>query len=217
MKIRFFNIVVCFYASCVLVSSMGFAQENTKGDRKEGFKHAEKGLMRDKAAGMMGTDMQEAMIGRIVNNPQAASELGLSEEQIKALRESLDDMKKQNEELQKQLKNSGLEQAKLMTESSVDEKALFEAVEKAGKIRTDMAKARIRHMLTVKKTLTQEQINKIREMVQSRIKQMRNEGDMRGLKNKGDSENSKDRSREHMKKRQKDENKSDSEKPADAT
>lgn len=205
MKIRLLTIIICLCTVYVFTTGVGIAEEKAKSERK----HLERGLM--------GPDIQEAMIGRIVNNPQASSELGLSEEQIKALKESLEDMKKQNDILQKQLKESGLEQAKLMTESSVDENALIEAVEKAGKIRTDMAKARIKHMLVVKKTLKPEQINKIREMVQSRMKQMRNEGDVQGFKNKGDGENMKDRIRERMKKRQKDENKSETDKPADAT
>lgn len=208
---------VCFCTACVLVTITGFAEEKIKGERKEGFKHAEKGLLRGDGAGVMGGDIQDAIIGRIVNNPQAAADIGLSEEQIKTLKESMEDARKQNETFQKQLKEAGLEQAKLMTENSVDEKALYEAVEKAGKVKTDMAKARIKNMLVVKKTLKPDQINKIREMVQNRVKQMRSEGNMPGLKNKGDGENLKDRMREHMKKRQQDEKKedkkSDSEKP----
>ena len=217
MKKRHLTTMVCFCAAFVFFAGVVLAQDKAKGERKEGLKHQEKGLNRGDGSGIMGGDMQDAIIGRIVNNPQAASEFGLSEEQIQTLKASMEDMRKQNEVLQKQLKDSGLEQAKLMTESSVDEQALFAAVEKAGKVRTDMAKARITHMLTVKKTLKPEQINKIREMVQNRVKQMRNEGDAHGLKNKGDVENAKDRLRERMKKRTQDENKSSTENPADAT
>lgn len=149
--------------------------------------------------------MQEGVIGRIISNPKTVSELGLSDDQVKTLKNAAEDTRKQQDELQKQLKDAGLEQAKLMTGDSVDEKALLNAVDKAGKIKTDMAKLRIKHMLLVKKTLRPDQVGKIRDMIQKRVKQMGEEGgDRHILKGKGEGEILKDR-REHLKKRLQDE------------
>lgn len=223
MKLRYFTLLLCVYlaGSFSVCMSFGVDQEQGKGDRREGSsKHGDKSYMRDDISGIMGGEggLQEAILGKIVNNQQAASELGLSEEQIKILKTSMENMKKQHDDFQKQLKDAGLEQAKLMTENTVDENAVFAAVEKAGKVKTEMAKARIKHMLLVKKTLKPEQVDKIKEMVQNRVKQMRSEGEIRGIKGKGEGEGLKDRLRERAKKRQQDdkkeEKKNDSEKPA---
>ncbi|MDD4868934.1 MAG: hypothetical protein PHR77_00130 [Kiritimatiellae bacterium] len=211
MRILYFMLFIC--AGSLITANKCLSQDQ-KQDKESGkemrVKQHESGFRGEKAfmreGGLkMGSDggIQDAIIGKIVNNPQVASEVGLSEEQVKTLKNSLAEMKKQFEDFQKQLKESGLEQAKIMTGDSVDENALFTAVEKAGKIRTEMAKVRIRQMLLVKKTLTPEQINKVREMVQKRVKQMRSEGEMRSQK--GDSEHP----RKHKEKK-----KDDAEKPA---
>ena len=219
MKTLCLTACICTTALLTALTVNGQDREQDKGDRREGARHGdrpamreggEKGFMREKLAGMMTGEggMQEAVLARILNNQQAASEIGLTEEQIKTLKTSLEEMKKQNEDLQKQMKESGLEQAKLMTSDTVDETALFSAVEKAGKIRTEMAKSRMKHMLLVKKTLKPDQVNKIKEMVQNRMKQMRSgEGESQGLRGKGEGEGARDRVRERMKKHQPEERK----------
>jgi Spy/CpxP family protein refolding chaperone len=148
----------------------------------------------------MGGDggLQDALMGKILTNPKMAEKIGLSEDQINTLKSSAESMKKEQEELEKQLKNFGLEQAKLMTAKTVDEEALFSAIEKTGKIRTDLAKVRIKHTLLVKKTLTPEQLEKLKELVKEHAKKMRTEGE-KGNALKGGVEKFKER-REHMKK-----------------
>jgi Spy/CpxP family protein refolding chaperone len=167
---------VCL-ASMMLIS-WGFAQEEPKrelsghsGMREKGF--LREGILRDRKPGEEG--LGDIIIEKIVNNPKLTSELKLTEEQIKTLKTAAEDGKKKQTALQEQMKAAGMEQAKLMTQESIDENAIFSAVEKTGQIRIEMAKEKIRQMLVVKKTLTPEQSAKIKEMVQNRVKQMRKE------------------------------------------
>lgn len=173
------NITAWVCLSSMMLISWGFAQEEPKreapghgGMREKGF--FREGMLRDKKPGEEG--LGDIIIEKIVNNPKLISELGLVEEQIKTLKAAAEDGKKKQTVLQEQMKAAGMEQAKLMTQESIDENAVFSAVEKTGQIRIEMAKEKIRQMLVLKKTLTPEQSAKIREWVQNRAKQMRKEG-----------------------------------------
>jgi len=205
---------------CLFFAGQGFGEEQKDSagkpeQNKEAHRPShEMGMGKQREGGMM----QEAMIGRIIKNPQIVKELGLSEEQLQKLKSSEEELRKQNDNLQQQLKEAGLEQARKMTDQgTVDEEAVFAAVEKAGRINTEMAKARVKHMLLVKKTLTPEQTTKIREMMQRHIKQIRAEAEKKGGEGKETGEISKER-REHIKKRLEENRKngsnSDSVKPA---
>jgi len=231
MKMRYLALL-CMAGLFVAGNTLGQDQGLGKNDGSEVLKHGDKkSVMRGggdrnfpggDGADMMGGEaiMHEMILGKILGNPKAVSEIGLSEEQIKTLKDSMEEMKKQHESFQKQLKEAGLEQAKKMMGDSVDEAAIMAAVEKAGNIRIEMAKARIKHMLLVKKTLKPEQIAKIREMVQHHMKQIRSERGKLGVKGKDESESMsfKDRLRERQRKIQpeesKDVKKNDSGKPA---
>lgn len=125
----------------------------------------------------------EAMIARFVNNPEIAEEIGLTEEQVKTLREGMEDLKNKAKDLRAEMKKAAMEQAKLMTESAVDEEAVMEAVEKTGQIRTEIAKLQIKQLLLVKNTLTREQIEQTRQRMRERMKkrfERRGERDHRG-------------------------------------
>lgn len=210
MKISYLMICMCIAGLVAACSCLG--QEQGRGERALQKEGREKGAFRGGGDGaMMGGDgAQEAIIGKIANNPRIISELGLSDDQVKTLKNSTEEMRKQHEDFQKQLKEAGLEQAKLMIGDSMDENAILAAVEKTGKIRTEMAKARIKHMLLVKKTLTPAQTGKIRDMVQSHMKQLPG-GDMRNQKGKNEGETWKDK---RLKKHQQEEKKDDVTKPA---
>ena len=103
------------------------------------------------------------IIGRILENPEVAEELGLTEEQQKTLRDKSYELRSREIELRADLEKAALEQARLMTRDDVDEQALMDAVEKTGAIRTEMAKLRVSQLLTIRKTLNEEQINSIRK------------------------------------------------------
>ena len=113
---------------------------------------------------------------------ETAEKLGLEPEQIKTLEEGLQRIQKQEEVLREKLQTAGKAQAELLqAEGEVDEKALMKAIEKTGKIRTQMAKLRIRPILLVKKTLTEEQLQTSRKMMHERMQKRREEwGRQRG-------------------------------------
>jgi Spy/CpxP family protein refolding chaperone len=115
-------------------------------------------------------DMQDAIVSRILNSPEVAERLGLTQEQISTIKASLDELSAEQKKLTSELEASGVEQAKLLTADSVDETALMAAVDKSSKIRGDLAKLRIKRLLIVKKALTVEQIQKVKDLVQERRK-----------------------------------------------
>jgi Spy/CpxP family protein refolding chaperone len=140
---------------------------------------------------------EEAMIARILTNPKAAETLGLSEEQVKALREKLDNGRKEMETLRVDLEKASVEQAHLLTATqAVDEAAVMAAVEKAGEIRTKIAKLAVQQLLIVKKTLTPEQIEKARTVMRERLEKARQQeiGGARG--DQGDGAGSRRRPRD---------------------
>lgn len=113
---------------------------------------------------------EEAMVARVLSNPKVAEKLGLSQEQVKTLTEKLDAVRKEIATLQIDLEGVSIQQAHLLTATqTVDEAAVMAAVEKTGEIRTKIAKLMIQQLLTVKKTLTPEQIEKARAMIRERF------------------------------------------------
>ena len=77
----------------------------------------------------------------MMNNPALAAELGFTEEQVKKLKTALGDLSKKEIDLRAELDKGGIDQAKLMSETTLDEKAILAAVEKAGAIRTRSGQA----------------------------------------------------------------------------
>jgi len=107
---------------------------------------------------------------------EAAEDLGLEDDQIKELKKGLAKIQKQEEGLRKKLEAAGKEQAELLSaKGEIDEKAVMKAIEKTGKIRTQMAKLRIQPILLVKKTLTEEQVEKSHKMMRERMSKHREE------------------------------------------
>lgn len=114
---------------------------------------------------MGGRNRQGAMIGRIINNPEIAEKIGLTEEQIQALKSASSDVQKEMIRLRAEMEIAGMEQAQLITETDIDENAVMKAVEKTGEIRTKMAKLQVKQLLLVKKTLSSEQIEEAGELM----------------------------------------------------
>lgn len=162
--------------STLAQTEKGMAQKRPKGFRKGG-EHFEKG-----PAGM---DRQESLITCIINHPEIAEEIGLTEEQIKTLRDSMYEMKKQEIQLGAEKELAAMEQARLLTESTIDEAAVMAAVEKTSKITAELAKLKVKQLILVKKTLTSEDIKEIKECVRKRMQERRKEGGERGFDLKG--------------------------------
>jgi Spy/CpxP family protein refolding chaperone len=108
---------------------------------------------------------EEALLARLVTSPRAAEKLGISKEQVKTIQEKLTALRKEVATLQVDLEAVSMDQARLLTATqTVDEAAVMVAIEKAGEIRTKIAKLMVQQLLTVKKVLTPEQIEKARGM-----------------------------------------------------
>ncbi len=119
---------------------------------------------------------QDIMMGQALRNPRMAEKLGLSEEQQQAIEGQLAELQKAHNSLRAGMEQAGLQQARLMMAEELDEAALMAAVEETGRIRTELAKLRIRHLLFMRKTLTPEQIKKARSAIRDKMKKHREEG-----------------------------------------
>jgi len=166
----------------LVVASSALAQKEGEMGRKspKGFQRGGECLGEDARR----MDSQEAMINRIINHPEIAEKIGLTEEQIKILKDSMYEMKKQEIQLEAEKKLAVMEQTKLLMESTIDEEAVMAAVEKTSKITTELVKLKVKQLLLVKKTLTPEDIKKIKELMQER----REKGGKRGPEVQGQEE-----------------------------
>jgi len=117
--------------------------------------------------------MQESLIARIVEDQELAADIGLTEDQISSLKNNMYDLKKEEIKLNADLRLAGLEQARLITESALDEKAVMAAVGRTGEIKTKIAKLKISRILLLKKTLTPEQIKKVKDLMRKRHEKIR--------------------------------------------
>jgi hypothetical protein len=115
----------------------------------------------------------EGLIMRALANPRVAEELGISAEQVQALKDGLEKVRGEEQALRSELEAAAKEQARRLTEAKVDEAALMEAVEKAGALRTKLAKLWVRRLLLIKDTLTPEQVEKARSMIKEHAGQVR--------------------------------------------
>lgn len=114
----------------------------------------------------------EMMIGKLIQNPEAAEKLGLTEEQISKIKNGTEEIRTGMQELTEKMRSAAEEQVKLLQGDTIDEAALMAAVEKTGAIRTEIAKLKIRGLILVKTTLTPEQVQKIKQFIHHRRQQM---------------------------------------------
>jgi Spy/CpxP family protein refolding chaperone len=119
------------------------------------------------AMGMAGGGA-EGIIARLIDSPQLAERLGLTVEQQKKIQDGVFDIRKEIVKLQADLELAGMDQARLMMSNTVSEADVMAAVEKTGKIRTDIAKQNMKQVLMVKQALSPDQIEKLRSLVQER-------------------------------------------------
>ena len=128
--------------------------------------------------------MKEALIGRILENPDLADRIGLSDEQKTALRDGYYALKKEKITKRAELELAAIEQARILTESEIDESALMTAVEETGRVRTELAKIQMKTLLLMHRTLDEEQRHRISEMAHQHMKS-RMEQRSRGSGRKG--------------------------------
>jgi Spy/CpxP family protein refolding chaperone len=101
--------------------------------------------------------MKGKLLERILKNPELVERIGLSEEQEKALRDGFCDLGKERVAKEAELKLAAMEQARILTESEINESELMAAVEKTGRVRTELAKIQMKKLLLMHRTLDDEQ------------------------------------------------------------
>ena len=109
-------------------------------------------------------DRDAMLIVHVLGSSKLAEEIGLTPDQVTELKNAIFALREQQVEVRASIEKAGLEQARLLTESTVDEEALMAAVAKAGAARTEQAKLRMRQLLLVKRSLTPDQVGKAKEL-----------------------------------------------------
>jgi Spy/CpxP family protein refolding chaperone len=149
----------------------GKDDENRRAERRREFmKQMEE---RGGGGGLLPGGMEGGLINRLLSNENLVKELGLTQEQMATLKKATDDTDAAMTKLREAMEQSGKLQAQLLLGETVDENALMEAVEKGGKIWTEMAKLRVKQLLLLQKTLTKEQIEKLKTLRAERQKDLR--------------------------------------------
>ena len=115
----------------------------------------------------------------LANDPKAAQELLLTEEQAQALKTNLFAVAKERIDLKAQMEHAAENQAELLSSEEVNEAAVMKAVEETGRMRTEIAKANVRTLLAVHKILTPEQRKKLKEIIHQRVDAWRANRDKR--------------------------------------
>lgn len=111
-------------------------------------------------------EMQGQMIEQLLTNPKVAEKLGLEQAQIDEIRSKMYDLQVKQIKLEADMKLASLKQARALMAQEIDEKEALDIIEELGELRTDLAKLRMQRLLLVKKTLTPEQMEKIKKLRQ---------------------------------------------------
>ncbi|MGQ9662101.1 MAG: Spy/CpxP family protein refolding chaperone [Kiritimatiellia bacterium] len=111
---------------------------------------------------------------------EMAEKLGLTEEQQTALRATLRELHEKIAALESELAESARQQAERLTEDNVDEEALMRQVEETGRIRTEIAKLRLRALLLIRASLTPEQLKILRQIGAAQLREKREHDKRRG-------------------------------------
>jgi Spy/CpxP family protein refolding chaperone len=167
--------VIAMFASLTMAQDP--APENTGKQRHDKDGRSEQGrgrMMGGRMGEMVGGGMMGGeMIERMLNNPKAAEELGLTEENITSLRAELEALKTKTQELAEKMKKAGMKQAELMTAKELDESALMAAVEETGLIQTEMGKLRVQKVLIIRKYVSPDALQKIQTKFRERMEEMK--------------------------------------------
>lgn len=118
------------------------------------------------------TGDNEGMILRMLaGDPRTAQELGLSEAQVKEIKESMASSDKEMTELNGKLEQAAMRQGELWKADTLDEEAILKAVGDTDEIRSQVAKMRAKQALAALKVLTPEQRTKLRATIKQRMEQ----------------------------------------------
>jgi len=140
--------------------------------------------------GGRGGDGMERIVGAIARNPEIAAELGLSEEQIAALRKAQYEQRLKMLGLESDLGKLRLTQRHLLEQDDVDEAKILANVDEIAAKNAELARLRMQHALALRKILTPEQRRKAKEQMRARVRRRMQaradgKGNARGQHGKG--------------------------------
>ena len=108
---------------------------------------------------------QETQIMKLLERPEAVKELNLSDDQKNALKKAREDFTPRCAETIRKLETSLVRQVELLKQDTPDAAALDKAVEVSGRLRTDLAKLRMQHLVVVLKTINPDQRRKLNDLL----------------------------------------------------
>ncbi len=109
-------------------------------------------------------DVGHARLKALVNNPEIAEKIGLTDVQRDTLAEIFYSTEEDMISLKSELERQKLKLRRLLSQENPDEKEILKVAERIGEIRKDMKKRELREVLAVRKVLTKEQWNKLRKI-----------------------------------------------------
>lgn len=135
--------------------------------------------MRERMAERMGEREGGGQPGRemalraVLQNPELAAKVGLSEEKVKAIREAGYAQREQLVKLRSEAELSRMQVEKLSSADKVDKDALMKAIEAAGQQEIAVKKAEMAFQLQVKEMVGPEVMKKIRETMKEHLAERR--------------------------------------------
>ena len=151
--------LLCLAAASVMAQGMGQGMRPNPG---EGRRNSPRTM-----------EMEGRMLHWLANDPKAAEELLLKEEQQAALKTNLFELRKTTIELNAKMELAAVNQAELMSSETINEDAVMKAVEETARMRAEIAKANARYLLAVLKILSPEQRKKLKDMRAERMEAWR--------------------------------------------
>jgi len=136
-------LVAVMVLTCVTVQGQDVEREGRRGWKPREGDGPPPHLRQDcKRPGPHGGDplgCMDGLVGRIIHHKEIQEKLGLTETQVEKLRKRFFASREKLIDLRAELAKAGMRQARLMTADPVDEEALMQAVEQAGRARTGIA------------------------------------------------------------------------------
>lgn len=113
---------------------------------------------------------------KVLGNPKAAAELGVTDEQISKVRDVIYEHRKAGIDLHAKKQLAELELKKLMAQESPDETAVLAAVDEVGRIGTELRKNRIKGRLAVRAIVGPDVMAAVKERFGERRGEFREHG-----------------------------------------
>jgi len=118
----------------------------------------------------------ERLMMALARGEGVAAQIGLDDTQKETIRKLFFEAQSRQADLRAAIEKASLKQVELMLSDNPDEEAILKAVEEAGAARTELAKARVKNLLAIRAVLTEEQRQKLRELIREWSKNRPPEG-----------------------------------------